>query len=85
MYLAAPFWSDVDITNGGAISYEVHTSSTGSQLLESVSPFISEEENVTFDAEWMLVAYWEEVTEFAGPTNIVRTATLILEHRFGWF
>jgi len=71
-YLAAPFWSDVDITNGvGTIRYEVHSSTTGGTPLQNISDFISSEENVVFEAEWMLVAEWERVTQYDEPTLLV--------------
>ena len=75
-YLLAPFWSDVDITNGvGTIQYEVHSRTTGGTPLQDVSEFISNEGNVVFEAEWMLVAEWREVPQWGTPTSVVNLNT----------
>ena len=72
VYLIAPFWSDVDIEAGtGKIYYEVHSSATGGTPLQDISKFISSEEDVVFEAEWMLVAEWEKVSQFGGKTTLV--------------
>ena len=71
-YLVAPFWSDVNVEDGaGTIQYEIHSSTTGGTALQDVSAFISSEEDIVFEAEWMLVAEWEEVTLSAGPPSSV--------------
>ena len=80
-YLAAPFWSDVDITNGvGRIRYEVHSSTNGGVTpgtpLQDISDFISNEEDVVFEAEWMLVAEWEDVPAFGASTSVVKSAQI---------
>lgn len=80
-YLVAPFWSDVDITNGvGTIRYEVHSSTNGGVTpledgtpLQDISEFISNEEDVEFEAEWMLVAEWEEVPQWRQSTSVVKS------------
>ena len=73
-YLAAPFWSDVDITNGvGTIRYEVHSSTTGGTPLQEISDFISNEKDVVFEAEWMLVAEWDDVPAYAASTSVVKS------------
>ena len=58
---------------GGRIQYEIHSTITGGTALQDVSAFISSEEDIVFEAEWMLVAEWEEVTQFGGPTSIVNS------------
>ena len=68
-YVVAPFWSDNDIRRNGTIRYETHTRSTGTnstsgQLLDQVSSFIVNQENLTtgsFLGQWMLVAEWDDV------------------------
>ena len=68
-FVAAPFWSDVDIRTRGNISYEVHTAGSNAQsdmLLARVNDFIL---NVTQDdhaGTWMLVAHWNAVPTFPG-------------------
>ena len=72
LYLAAPFWDDVNIQWGiGDISYQIY--STGSSLLDTVNTIISDEENVNFNGHWMLVAEWNSVPEFGGSPNQVST------------
>ena len=63
-FLVAPYWSDINILRGGVsaeIPYEVHTSGS---LLSQVNAFISEEQNVSFSGQWMLVVEWREVPPF---------------------
>ena len=77
-YLAAPFWSDVDITNGvGTIRYEVHSCADATiengTPLQNISDFISNEEDVVFEAEWMLVAEWDDVPAYAASTSVVKS------------
>ena len=69
-YLVAPFWADVDIRRGvGNISYQVYY--TGSPLLDNVSIIISDEENINFIGDWMLVAEWDGVSQYDGSPNQV--------------
>ena len=65
-YVVAPYWDDIDATRKGVVRYDVVSSShpTLSCLLELTSDFISEEENVEFDASWLLVARWIDVCPF---------------------
>ena len=64
-YLVAPFWDDVDISNGvGDISYQVY--STGSPPLDTVNTIISDEENINFIGHWMIVAEWDGVPAYSG-------------------
>ena len=72
-FIVAPFWSDVDISNGvGRIRYEVHTtSSVGSTFLSNVSQFIQEQMNTSFTGQWMLLVEWDEVPQFAGSLSVV--------------
>ena len=57
-----PYWVDNDPSQGGSVSYEVHTGS--SPLLSQVSDYISSSQSVEFSGTWMLVAYWLNVPEF---------------------
>ncbi len=70
--VVAPFWSDVDISNGvGTIRYEVHTGASASSLLTEVNNFIRNETGSQFNGAWMLLAEWYNVPAFASPTSIV--------------
>ena len=70
LYLVAPFWADVDISQKvGNISYQVY--STGSPLLDTVNTIISDEENINFLGHWMLVAEWDDVPPYSYDTSQV--------------
>ena len=70
LYLVAPFWDDINIAVGvGNISYQVYY--TGSPLLDTVNTIISDDENINFSGQWMLVAEWNGVPEFGGLHNLV--------------
>ena len=71
--LVAPFFTDIDISNGvGQIDYEIHTSDTSGSILSQVDSVINEHTGTSFNGEWMLVATWEQVPAFGGGTSIVR-------------
>ena len=61
--LIAPFWADVDTTNGGDIWYRETTNST---LLQMVSQEISTvfPEQHKFQATWVFIATWSNVAFF---------------------
>ena len=62
-YLVAPLWVNIDISNRvGEISYEVH--SFNSSYVRSISTFISQNQQVRFNASWMLVVEWNSVPQF---------------------
>ena len=68
VYLAAPFWSDVDISSGfGSIFYEILSAGDdrSEDLLASVSDFITNQTDRQFSGSWMMVAQWNEVPEFS--------------------
>ena len=74
-FLVAPFWADVDVSNGvGYIRYEVHTTSSSSRVLSDVSDFIHDMTGSQFTGRWMLVAEWSDVPQFGGPLSTVRIA-----------
>ena len=64
--VVAPFASDIDITAGGSVSYQVHSSSSSSALLRQVSNFIETSQDVNFLGSWMLIAYWSRVPYYGG-------------------
>ena len=72
-YIVAPLWSDWDVTRGGSITYQVYQcdSSYSFQLLQRVSHFISEVQNVDFHGTWMVVAHWEDVSKWGHSYNQV--------------
>ena len=53
VFLAAPFWSDVDLRGDeGEVFYEVHAAGTfnSDEYLANVSAFISNQQDVNFQA-----------------------------------
>ena len=70
--LVAPFFTDIDISNGiGQISYEIHNESVSEPILSSVDSVINEYLQTDFHGEWLLVAKWDDVPHFrGGPENV---------------
>ena len=66
-YLIAPFWDDINIVNGGTISYEIFESG---YLLDQVNSFIRARRPTTFRGTWMLVAYYYEVQPYSGSGEV---------------
>jgi hypothetical protein len=65
-HIIAPYWNDSDITEQGAVLYEVHTN--GSQL-DAVNSAISQEVGVAFEGVWLLVVYWNSVPTAADSSK----------------
>jgi len=71
-FLVAPFWANNDLSNRlGHVSYEVHTSSSSSHLLDVVNTYISQQQQSNFSATWLLVSEWMNVHESDEPSDIV--------------
>ena len=69
--LAAPFFTDIDISEGvGHIRYEIHTNASSEYLL-SVSTLINEHMGTEFSGEWLMIAEWRDVPAFGQSLNIV--------------
>lgn len=65
--MLAPFWADADLRRRGNVSWEVHTeggSSEGDELLNQVSVFIENRENVSFVGNWMLLVKYDQVPPY---------------------
>ena len=62
-YLVAPFWNDIDISNGGTISYEIFDSG---YYLEQVNAYIQRQRHNTFQGTWMMNVYYKQVAPFVG-------------------
>ncbi|XP_003384557.1 PREDICTED: mucin-like protein [Amphimedon queenslandica] len=58
-YVVAPYWSDNDIRDEGDVCYEVHNED--SNLMRSISEFISYKSGSAFRGNWMLLAEWSDV------------------------
>ena len=71
MPLIAPYYTDIDISNGvGTISYEVHSDTTSMSLLSKVSSLINEYKQTEFSGEWMLLAEWRDAPKFGYNTEV---------------
>ena len=71
--LVAPFFSDIDISNGvGRIDYEIHTNNTSQSILSSVNSIINRQTQTGFNGRWLLVATWDDVPQFRENRDIVR-------------
>ena len=66
-YLVAPYWDDIDIGNGGKISYERFESSA---LLDEVNAYIQRKIPTEFEGTWMLVAYYNAVEPNSGSGEV---------------
>ena len=66
-YLVAPMWDDIDIRGGnGEIFYQ--TIDPG-PFLSQVNGYIQYVRPTSFEATWLMVAYWVEVHPFFGASN----------------
>ena len=75
----APFWSNNDISNRvGNISYEVHTEANSPELINLVSSFITQQEQVQFNGNWMLVARWNDVPQSGG--SLANVSSIVHGH-----
>ena len=61
-YLVAPFWDDINIDDGGTISYETFESG---YYLEQVNAYIQRQRQNTFQGTWMMNVYYKEVAPYS--------------------
>ena len=66
-YITAGFWDDINIANGGFITYEVIESGA---FLDSVNAYIKRKRPTSFEGTWMLVASYEKVAPFSGTGEV---------------
>lgn len=76
-YIVAPYWSDIDTSTSGSVSYEFHTNKTSLPLLHKVSKYIRQREHNYFSGTWMLVAEWNNVAAPGRLNNINATYNAI--------
>ena len=75
--IVAPFFTDIDISNGvGDINYEIHTRSTSEYAISQVDSVINEQADTNFNGRWMLVSTWDSVPPL-GDTSIVSIVLFI--------
>ena len=58
----APFWDDINIDDGGTISYETFESG---YYLEQVNAYIQRQRQNTFQGTWMINVYYKEVAPYS--------------------
>ena len=76
--LVAPFFADIDISNGvGQINYEVHTDDISDSLLSQVNSLISDHAGTEFNGRWMLVATWDQVPPYQNPNIVIICCVLL--------
>ena len=61
-YLVAPFWDDINISDGGTISYETFESG---YYLEQVNAYIQRQRQNAFQGTWMMNVYYKEVAPYS--------------------
>ena len=59
--LVAPFWDDTDLSSTGAVYYEVITRDNGLSVIDQVDTYISNNQSISFSADWILVVKWLNV------------------------
>ena len=75
--VVAPYWTDIILSLKGVVRYAVVNDShpTLSCLLELTNDLIRVEENVEFEASWLLVARWIDVCPL-GDSNCAEVYVL---------
>ena len=65
-YVVAPFWSDIDTRLDGSVQYKTYSSANLSEAqdISRVAEFVNTENGSISNANWMLVATWNEVHPF---------------------
>ena len=80
------FINNPGLTLTGEVAYEVHTSGN---LLEQINSAISQEVGVVFEGVWLLVVYWNNVTnaqslvqasclQYYNPKSVVQLLSTLL-------
>lgn len=72
----APFWADNDLRPSGKVSYEIHNISTG--YMSSVSRYIRQQTESTFEGSWMLVVEWKDIPEYQSDIDKVCAIILLI-------
>ena len=62
--LVAPFWDDIDLSSTGAVYYEVITPDNGLSIINQVDTYLSNNQSISFSADWILVAKWLNVCPY---------------------
>ncbi len=67
LVMLAPYWSDNDFRVEGGVSYAVYSSTQNSSftaILNATAQAISNERQSAFNADWMLLVEWNNVSPF---------------------
>ena len=65
----APFWDDINLNDGGGISYEAFESG---YYLEQVNAFIRREMSTSFTGTWMMNVYYQQVAPYVGDGEVYK-------------
>ena len=76
-YLVAPFWDDINISDGGTISYETFESG---YYLEQVNAYIQRQRQNAFQGTWMMNVYYKEVAPYSGSGGDSRRVSFMLHN-----
>ena len=66
--LVAPFWDDIDLRSTGAVYYEVITPDNDLSIINQVDTYLSNNQSISFSADWILVAKWLNVCPYGDFT-----------------
>ena len=69
-YIVAAFWDDIDIRNGGSITYEIFESG---YFLDVVNEYLKRIRPTSFEGTWMLVASFDKVEPYSGSGEVSLT------------
>ena len=81
----APYWTDIDTRKQGQINYIIVTKQTADFVgsIALVNNYLASNVNVTFNADWILMAQWMEVCPFCDSNcTTVCSQSLLLEIDF---
>ena len=62
--LLTPFWDDIDLSSNGTVYYEVITPDNGLSIINQVDTYLSNNQSISFSADWILVAKWLNVCPY---------------------
>ena len=66
-FLLAPYWDDINIVNGGSISYELFDSG---YFLDEVNSYLYRKLPSNFEGTWMIVANYYMVAPYSGTGEV---------------
>jgi hypothetical protein len=80
-YIVAAFWDDIDIRNGGSITYEIFESG---YFLDVVNEYLKRIRPTSFEGTWMLVASFDKVEPYSGSGENTFQIIIISDGEFSY-